>query len=91
MFLKVTRYSTAVLVLAFLLGLLTLNYSAIAAVIIGAVLAWPCRPAGAHHYRQLEKNLAAGYRHPEHPGLFLVRNFFASAVLVAGTPSPAHQ
>ncbi len=42
MFLKVTRYSTAVLVLAFLLGLLTLNYSAIAAVIIGAVLAWPC-------------------------------------------------
>ena len=41
MFLKVTRYSTAVLVLAFLSGLLALNYSAIAAVIIGAVLAWP--------------------------------------------------
>ena len=41
MFLQVIRYGFAVLVLAFLIGLLTLNYSALAALILGAVISWP--------------------------------------------------
>src|SRR3990172_2845181 len=41
MFRHVMGYAIAMLVLAFLVGLVTLNYSAVAALMLGAVISWP--------------------------------------------------